>query len=123
MTRKGTAAVAALSLSLGLGGLADAAAAATISIEVPGADKVSKQTVDYTCGGKTVTVEYINAGSVSLAVLKFEDDFVVASNVVAGSGARYVGGPYEWWSKGQTDATLSNLMSEDQSPLSCQAKS
>ncbi|WP_367194228.1 MliC family protein [Amorphus sp. 3PC139-8] len=94
---------------------------ATISITVPGADDVSREKVSYDCGKQTVAVEYVNAGNVSLALLTIGDEFVVASNVISASGARYTGGRYEWWSKGSKDATLTDLMTDDQTPVVCTA--
>ena len=95
----------------------------TISITVPGAEEVTRTPVTYDCDGKTVDVEYVNAGDVSLALLTIGDDFVVAANVMSGSGARYAGGRYEWWSKGMKDATLTDLMTDDQKPVACTAAS
>lgn len=81
----------------------------TIAIAVPGAREVQRSRAAYDCEGQEVTAEYINAGPVSLAVLTIGKDFVVASNVLSGSGARYAGGPYVWWSKGRDAATLQDL--------------
>ncbi len=96
---------------------------ATISIPVPGADAVQSQSRSYACeDGRTVEVEYINAGPVSLAVLTMQDEFVVAANVIAASGARYAGGPYVWWSRGADEALFEDIrQGEDSSPLSCTA--
>lgn len=95
---------------------------ATISFEVPGADEATSTKATYTCGDQTVAVEYINAGSVSLALLTLKDDFVVAANVLSGSGAQYAGAQYIWWSKGMSDATLTDLMTDTQTPVACTAK-
>jgi len=89
--------------------LVPAVSSATVTFEVPGASGVQRSTVDYRCGAETVRAEYVNAGSVSLALLTIGDEFVVAANVVSASGARYTGGFYEWWSKGMTEATLSDV--------------
>jgi heat shock protein HslJ len=96
---------------------------ATISIPVPGADAVQSQSRSYDCeDGRTVEVDYINAGSVSLAVLTMQDEFVVAANVIAASGARYAGGPYVWWSRGSDEALLEDIrQGEDSSPMTCSA--
>ena len=49
-----------------------------------------------------------------------EDQTVVAANVISGSGAKYAGGIYIWWTKGET-ADLYNLMDdpEQEKPISC----
>jgi len=95
------------------------AAAASIVIPVPGADTVDRQAVTYRCGDRRVAAEYVNAGPVSLALLTMGDEFVVAANVIAGSGARYAGGPYVWWTRGE-EASLANLFDgEDAEPTPC----
>ncbi len=85
---------------------------ADVTIRVPGAEGVNRQTVRYACGDKTVDVEYINAGPVAIARLTIGDDFVVAANVLSGSGAKYAGGRYIWWAKGD-EATLYDLYRGD----------
>ncbi len=72
-----------------------------IAIPMPGDTKVSHVDANYQCGGERVGVSYINAGSVGLARLSLGNTIIVASSVIAGSGAKYAGGPYVWWSKGE----------------------
>jgi membrane-bound inhibitor of C-type lysozyme len=97
----------------------DAAEAATITIDLPSAADVQTITAHYQCGTMAVTVDYINAGNVSLAVLHLPDEIVVAANVLSGSGARYAGGKYIWWSTGN-DATLADLTAGgEDSPTQC----
>jgi membrane-bound inhibitor of C-type lysozyme len=86
-----------------------------ISIKVPAGTKVETVEARYECGDQPVSAQYINAGSVSLAVLTMGDEFVVASNVIAGSGARYAGGQYVWWTKG-ADATLYDVRKGEADP-------
>ncbi|WP_075291574.1 META domain-containing protein [Pararhizobium arenae] len=64
--------------------------------------------IRYDCGGFAVTAEYINAGNISLVQLAIGETVVIASNVVSASGAKYMGGPYSWWTKGEA-ATLVDL--------------
>jgi len=92
---------------------------ATITIPVPGVSEVQSQRVIYVCGKDNVTVDYINAGDVSLAVLTMKDAFVVAANVIAASGARYAGRQFIWWNKGK-NADLYDLMKgKDAKPVAC----
>lgn len=114
-------AAAALALAPAAPALA-AGKSATVSFVVPGADEATSTKATYTCGDQTVAVEYINAGSVSLALLTLKDEFVAAANVLSGSGAKYAGDQYIWWSKGQDEATLTNLMTDSQTPVDCTAK-
>ncbi|MDX3929782.1 MAG: META domain-containing protein [Shinella sp.] len=81
-----------------------------VVIRLPGQPvAVDRRTITYQCDGDMrVGVEYINARPIALAVMTFGQDVVVASNVIAGSGAKYAGGQYEWWTKGP-EAILSDL--------------
>ena len=72
--------------------------------------------MNYDCDGELkVKADYVNADSVSLALLSFGDQFVIASNVIAGSGARYAGGQFEWWTKGD-EGTLKDLTKGTETP-------
>lgn len=86
-----------------------------ILISVPGARTIDRQAVRYDCAGKSVAAEYINAGPVSLVTLTIGSDFVIAANVLSGSGAKYAGGQYVWWTKGD-EATLIDAMKGDTDP-------
>lgn len=94
--------------------------AISLSIPVIGGTSVNSSGVTYDCEGREVAVSYINAGEVSLAVLNLEGKTVVAANVIAASGARYAGGNYIWWTKGD-EADLYDLMDggEDQPAAHC----
>ncbi|MBC2884580.1 MliC family protein [Ochrobactrum sp. CM-21-5] len=104
----------------GLSLAASTASAAELTIELPDDVEVTSNSALYKCGDADVSVTYHNAGGVSLAVLELEDETVVASNVISGSGARYAGGVYIWWTKGE-NADLYNLMDdpEEEKPTSC----
>ncbi|MDR6755480.1 heat shock protein HslJ [Mycoplana sp. BE70] len=87
-----------------------------IVLQVPNTITVDRQTVAYDCDGDLkVRADYINAESVSLAILSFGDNFVIASNVLSGSGARYAGGQFEWWTKGD-EGTLKDLTKGAEAP-------
>lgn len=94
---------------------ANPAFGATITVEVPG-EAPETTTVAYTCdGGQAISATYINATDNSLAVLKIGDATVVAANVLAGSGARYAGGKYIWWTKGR-EADLYDVTNGENAP-------
>jgi len=95
-------------------------AASQITIPLPEGTEVSTVEAAYECAGKRLPVTYINAGSVSLAVLTIDGETVVAANVISASGARYAGSRYVWWTKGD-DADLYDLMQggEDRPVASC----
>ena len=96
-----------------------AMADASLSINIDLDDAVLT-TVAYDCGTEEpVQVQYIVSDSDVLALVPIEGDARVFVNVVAGSGARYVAGQYEWWTRGQ-EATLRDLI-EDRIVLECAA--
>ncbi|WP_254692781.1 META domain-containing protein [Shinella daejeonensis] len=89
-----------------------------VLIRLPGPEQaVSRSTVVYQCGDdQRISAEYINVDEASLAVLTIAEETVITVNVVSASGARYVGGRYEWWTKGD-EATLDDLMKEENAPV------
>ncbi|PWL19718.1 hypothetical protein DKP76_00695 [Falsochrobactrum shanghaiense] len=99
---------------------ASTAMAGEITIALPDDVEVSVNSVLYKCGEQNISATYYNAGEISLVELEMEEHSVVAANVISGSGARYAGGIYIWWTKGET-ADLYNLMDdpEQEKPLSC----
>ncbi|HET7410694.1 MAG TPA: MliC family protein [Paracoccaceae bacterium] len=97
------------------------APAAEITISVPEATEIERIQAVYSCGDRRIPVEYINAGPVSLAVLTMDDTTIVASNVVAASGARYAGAQYVWWTKGDQASLFDLMQGEDAAPVICTA--
>ncbi|WP_246752840.1 META domain-containing protein [Sinorhizobium sp. BG8] len=87
-----------------------------IVIHLPQTLSVARETVNYVCDdGQKLSVEYINAMPISLAVLAIGENTVIASNVLSASGAKYTGGQYEWWTKGE-EATLYDLTRGENAP-------
>ncbi|HEV7248355.1 MAG TPA: META domain-containing protein [Shinella sp.] len=88
-----------------------------IVIRLPGPEQsVARETLNYQCDAEQrVVVEYINVGANSLAVLRVDEETVIAANVMAASGAKYAGGRYEWWTKGD-EATLYDLTRGENAP-------
>jgi len=89
-------------------------AAADVSLSIPlsinGLDGVTSQT--YSCGeAESLSVQYVNSGANSLAILPIDGEDRIFVNVVSGSGARYASGADVWWTKGDT-ATLENELEE-----------
>lgn len=96
-------------------------AAAQITIPVPDAETVENRTVKYICGDRKISADYILAGSVALALLHAGNETTVLANVTAASGAKYMGGPYTWWTKGEA-ATLYDLRNgETSTGIECRA--
>lgn len=74
--------------------------------------KAETITSRYSCnGGAPFEVRYINAGENSLALVPVAGASRIFVSTVSASGARYVSGALEWWSKGD-DATLIDTMDE-----------
>ncbi|WP_163025862.1 MliC family protein [Chachezhania antarctica] len=84
----------------------------SLSLELDlGADS-SVTSVAYKCDTLgDVQVQYINADANSLALIPIDGEQLIFVNVISGSGARYVSGVYEWWSKGD-GARLTNQTDE-----------
>jgi membrane-bound inhibitor of C-type lysozyme len=113
MARSAWAALATLALTA-------SAAAGTIPIEVDG--EVSRESVVYDCAGARLEVEYINSRGNALAVLGLADGPLVMANVLSASGARYAGGRYIWWTRGDHGDLYDLMQGEDAEPVSCEAR-
>lgn len=91
-----------------------------LSIPLPLTGESSVIPVEYSCGeGEALQVKYVNAGENRLAILPIEGASRIFVNVISASGARYVAGKYEWWSKGDR-ASFTDL-TEDGSRQECQS--
>ncbi|PIT71132.1 MliC family protein [Bartonella tribocorum] len=101
--------------------------ASSLIIEVPDDPEPTKETVTYQCDMKTgkehVEATYYNAGYIALVDLKWKEKRIIASNVIAASGARYVGGPYIWHTKG-SKAVFSDRINDqkDRNLIECVEK-
>ena len=93
-------------------------AGATLSIPLDTSADTSITTARYSCaGGAPFSVQYVNAGENSLALIPVDGAERVFVLTVSASGARYVSGGHEWWSKGD-GATLDDTMTEEP-PAEC----
>ena len=95
------------------------ASAAELTISIPGDMDLAPERIQvtYDCAGQSLDVEYTNAGPIALATFIYEGEPLVVANVLSASGARYAGGQYIWWTKGN-DASLYDLMQgEDAAPI------
>ena len=78
-----------------------------------------RTTHQYQCEGlEPFAVEFINAQPNFLAIVPVGSEKLVFVNVMAASGAKYVSGQYEFWTKG-ADATLTDLQADPQTPVEC----
>lgn len=92
-----------------------AAGGTEVRLRIPGAGAVDRQTVRYDCNGEPVEAEYVNAGPVALVSFSIGGDFIIASGIISGSGARYAGGRYIWWTEGK-EATLFDVTKGQEDP-------
>lgn len=103
---------------------ATAAHADQLTLDLPGGAAAERSTVLYSCdGGGAVKAEYVNAGANALAVVHHDGQAIVMVNVLSGSGARYAGQQYIWWTKGSSADFYDLTKGEDAAPVfSCTAE-
>ncbi|MFK0339241.1 MliC family protein [Agrobacterium deltaense] len=107
--------LAAFSMSVATGAMAE-----ELVIPLPNDTTVEKVETVYQCAADKVEAVYFNAGEISLVRLGLKNGVTVAANVISGSGAKYQGGIYVWWSKGE-EADLYDLMADPEmkKPVHC----
>lgn len=89
-----------------------------LTLTLDATSDIERRTVIYQCdNGEGFRTQYINAAPNFLAILPVDGQRHIFATTLSASGARYVSGPYEWWSSGD-EATLRDLRSEeDADPL------
>lgn len=90
-----------------------------VGLTLPLGGDVEQKRVVYQCEGAEadVPVLYVNAAPNYLAIVPVEGARLIFAGVIAASGARYVAGPFEWWSKG-SEAFFRDLR-EEGDPVTC----
>lgn len=97
---------------------APAFAGAGVTLPLSG-DKAEITLTRYSCNkGEPFDVQYVNVGANNLAVLTLDGQETVFVNVIAASGARYVAGAMEFWTKGDT-ASFTDVMKDDGAAQDC----
>jgi membrane-bound inhibitor of C-type lysozyme len=91
--------------------------ATAMPLTVPQIQTATTNTLRYAChGGSTLTVQYMNTkNKQSFALLTVDGRKMLFVNVLAGSGAKYVGDHYTWWTKGP-EGTLTDDTADPKSP-------
>lgn len=56
----------------------------------------------YSCQETDVQVQYFFVGDTAAAMVPIQGEKTLFVSILAGSGVKYVSGPYVWWSKGNT---------------------
>jgi membrane-bound inhibitor of C-type lysozyme len=106
------AAIAALA-SLG------ATAALAGALSVPDVPVDSSLLRNYQCqGGQSLKVTYYNKqGGQSFALLSVKGKPMLFVDMLAGSGVRYVAGPYVWWTKGNNGDLYDTTAGPNAAPI------
>lgn len=103
-------------IAIGLTGSGQGALASDLTIHLAGSASVTHKVVAYQCDADGTkmglpagpfSVEYINGGGNSLAVLPMSGKSLIFANVISGSGARYAAQQYIWWEAAGRSITLS----------------
>jgi membrane-bound inhibitor of C-type lysozyme len=91
--------------------------AAAMPLTVPQIQTATANTLRYQCrGGSALTVQYMNMkNKQSFALLTVDGRKMLFVNVLAASGAKYVGDHYTWWTKGP-EGTLTDDTADPKSP-------
>ncbi|WP_035712298.1 MliC family protein [Haematobacter massiliensis] len=107
---------ATLSLLLPAQGMA----AGDTTITLPGVSSTQTKQ-QYSCAnGTTRTVQYVNAGPNSLAIMTIDGEPFILVSVVSGSGVRYTGNRYQWFTKGD-EAVFSDTLDDSKPSVACTA--
>jgi membrane-bound inhibitor of C-type lysozyme len=107
----------ALATILGMGG---DPSGTSVQVAIALSGDAERRAVRYECEGipDPVVVQYVNANPNFLALVPVGGHTIVFVNVAAASGARYVAGAYEWWTKG-SDATFADTLQADLASVAC----
>jgi membrane-bound inhibitor of C-type lysozyme len=90
------------------------AVSVSITLTLDSTGTIERNVTNYLCDDdRSLSVHYINAAPNFLAIVPVDGEALVFASTVSASGARYVSGPYEWWSH-QGEATLRDLMQDEE---------
>lgn len=113
-----------LAAALSLAALPAGAVETSMQLVLELEGNAQRDVTTYQCEGieEPMVVEYINAHPIFLAIVPVEGESLIFVNVISASGARYVSGQYEWWSRGNeaffTDAMTAGGETEAE-PVTC----
>jgi membrane-bound inhibitor of C-type lysozyme len=116
-------------LSLGLISPTPRAIASDLTIHMANSSSYTHKVGKYQCDSTGVelglppgpfTVEYINGGGNSLAVLPIANHSLIFAGVVSGSGARYAAQQYIWWEAAGRSISLTSDSLDGKKQAFCQ---
>jgi membrane-bound inhibitor of C-type lysozyme len=96
----------------------DTAISMQLVLELAGNAERSRVTYECEGGEQPFSVDYVNAEPNYLAILSVEGKEMLFATALSADGARYVSGPYEWWTRGP-DATFADLRDGSPPALAC----
>lgn len=110
-----------LATAMGLAALPAGAVETSMQLVLTLDGNAQRDVVTYQCEGidEPKTVEYINAHPIFLAIVPVDGESLVFVNVISASGARYVSGQYEWWSRGNEAFFSDAVDDENAEPIDC----
>jgi membrane-bound inhibitor of C-type lysozyme len=110
-------------------GGAHSALADDLVIHLADKSSVTRKVATYECDAAGVnmglpaghfTVEYINGGGNSLAILPISNKSMIFTSVISASGARYAAREYIWWEAAGRSITLSSGSLAGKQETTCQ---
>jgi membrane-bound inhibitor of C-type lysozyme len=98
--------------------------AVAMPLTVPQIQTATTNTLRYEChGGSTLTVQYMNTkNKQSFALLTVDGRKMLFVNVLAASGAKYVGDHYTWWTKGPEGSLTDETADPNAPPMLAECK-
>ena len=88
-------------------------------LTVPQIQTATTNTLRYKCSsGNSLTVQYMNTkNQQSFALLSVDGRKMLFVNVLAASGAKYVGDHYTWWTKGPEGSLTDDTADPNAAPM------
>ncbi|MDN7176530.1 MliC family protein [Caballeronia sp. SEWSISQ10-4 2] len=88
-------------------------------LTVPQIQTATTNTLRYKCSsGNSLTVQYMNTkNKQSFALLTVDGRKMLFVNVLAASGAKYVGDHYTWWTKGPEGSLTDDTADPNAAPM------
>ncbi|WP_158936579.1 MliC family protein [Burkholderia sp. S171] len=98
--------------------------AVAMPLTVPQIQTATTNTLRYECrGGSALTVQYMNTkNKQSFALLTVDGRKMLFVNVLAASGAKYVGDHYTWWTKGPEGSLTDDTADPKAPPMLAECK-
>lgn len=91
---------------------------AALTLTLESSSDIERTSATYLCDNEqALQVHYINAAPNFLAIVPVDGQSHIFATTISASGARYVSGPFEWWSKGGEGTLRELTQGEDAEPM------